>query len=185
MVAGNRGIAIMSVTISLTDQDVFSALRGFLVAVLPSGVEVVQSQDNSVPMPLTQFVSMNNIGQRRMSTNKSTYADPVITTGTNTITSNIEYTMQLDLYGANSGAWAAMVQTLFRDAYGVSLFPVGITPLFADDPIQMTLIDGEEQYTQRWIMKAVMQYNPAIVVPQQFAASLTLGIKNVDASYPP
>jgi hypothetical protein len=185
MVTRFGGVAIMSVTISISDQDIFTALRTFLISVLPSGTEVVQAQDNSVPMPLGAFVAMNNVGLSRLSTNTDTYIDPVTTTGTKNVSSDIEYTIQLDFYGASAADWAMIVQTLFRDEYGVSLFPSNVVPLYADDPIQIALIDGEQQYEQRWVVKAVMQYNPVVSTPQDFAAQLEIGLKNVDAVYPP
>jgi hypothetical protein len=136
-------------------------------------------------MPLGAFVAMNNVGLSRLSTNTDTYIDPVTTTGTKNASYDIEYTIQLDFYGASAADWAMIVQTLFRDEYGISLFPTNIVPLYADDPIQMALIDGEQQYEQRWIVKSVLQYNPVVSTPQDFAAQLAIGLNNVDAVYPP
>lgn len=175
----------MSVTVSLSDQDVFTALRAFLVAVLPTNTEVVQAQDNGVPMPLGGFVAMNNIGQRRLATNQVTYTPGTANPGIQASETDTEYTMQIDFYGTNASGWATIVQTLFRDQYGTSLFPANIQPLYADDPIQIPLINGEEQYEQRWRMKAVMQFNPVVSVPQDFAVSLTVTPADVDVSFPP
>src|SRR5690349_10969668 len=38
-------------TVSITEETLFTALRAFLVDVLPSDMEIVQGQDNGVPMP--------------------------------------------------------------------------------------------------------------------------------------
>lgn len=171
MVARNRGAA-MTVTISLDSQDVFKALRTFLIAVLPANTPVVQAQDNSVPMPTVGFVAMNNIGLRRLSTNTNTYHDTGDNPGTRDAMTATEYTMQVDCYGSDSGEWASIIQSLFRDDYGFNLFPDEIKPLYADDPVQMPLINGEQQYEQRWRIKAVMQYNPEMTVPQDFFDTL-------------
>lgn len=173
----------MSATISITDDDVFTAMRAFLLAVLPAGVEVVQLQDNGVPMPPGAFVGMNNGNMKRLATNTDTYNDPVTSAGSKLIGSPSAYTMTVDLYGPDSGAWAATVQALFRDEYATSLFPDNIQPLYADDPIQIPLINGEQQWEQRWRIQAVMQTSAVVTVPQDFAASLSVILKEVEAEY--
>lgn len=160
-------------TPSITDQAVFTALRTFLIAILPSGTEVVQAQDNLVGMPEGGFVSMNNISKVRLATNTHSYTrNEDLITGTRSIQDRVQFTMQVDFYGPNSGEWAVMAQTLLRDEYGISLFPSNIVPLYSDDPIQIPLIDGEMNYTQRWKLRAVMQYNPVVTVTQQYAIEL-------------
>ena len=174
----------MSSTISITDDDVFTALRAFLVAVLPAGVEVIQLQDNGVPMPAAGFVGMNNGGNRRLATNANGYTDSG-GTHTKSITTPTAYTMALDFYGPDSGAWAAIVQSMFRDESAPDLFPANIQPLHADDPMQIALLNGEAQYEQRWRLEATMQTVAVITTPQEFAGALAIGIKSVDAEYPP
>lgn len=175
----------MTATVTISDDDVFTALRAFLIAVLPSGVEVVQAQDNGVSMPPLPFVTMNNVGQKRLSTNVVTYTPGASNPGTKAILAPTQYTMQIDFYGLDAGAWASMVQTLFRDSFAVDLFPSNIKPLFADDPIQLPLINAESQYEQRWRLAAVMQTNPVVTVAQDFAAQIAIGVKEVDTSFPP
>lgn len=172
----------MSASIDIIDQEVFGALRLFLLAVLPAGTEVVQGQDNRVAMPLGGFVTMNNAGQTRLATNVTTYA-PLA--GTKSVLAAIQYNIQLDFYGPASQSWSAMAQALFRDAFAVDLMPANIQPLYADNPMQMPLIDGEAQYEQRWKLTASLQYNPIVTVSQDFASSLTLVLDEVDATFPP
>jgi hypothetical protein len=169
-----------AMTISIVDQDVFTALRTFITSVLPAGTEVVQSQDNGVPMPIGGFVAMNNAGTKRLSTNIGAY-----TTGTKSVTASLEYSIQLDFYGADASAWANIVQVMFRDQYATDLLPVNIQPLYADDPMQIPLINGEGQYEQRWKLTAVLQYNPIIAAAQQSATSLTIGLKEIESTFHP
>ena len=171
----------MSAILSITEDDLFTALRAFLILVLPVGTEVVQTQDNGVPMPQGPFVAMNQVGARRLATNVHTYASDQ-TMGVETDT---QYTIQVDFYGPNSGDWALTFQTLFRDEYAVQNFPAGIAPLYADDPVQLPLINGEAQWEQRWRSAAVMQINPVVTVPQQSATALGVGLVEVDKTFPP
>jgi len=178
------GGAAMSVSIDLGDDEVFTALRAFLVAVLPTGTEVFQLQDNGVPTPLGPFVGMNNSSIARLSTNVDLYVDQG--SGSKTVLAPSQYTMSVDCYGPDSGKWASLIQSLFRDEYGIGLFPANIVPLYADNPTQIPLITGEQTYEQRWRLQCVMQTNPTVTITgQQFADTLSAGVINVDASYPP
>ena len=172
----------MSATISLSEAHVFTALRNFLLAVLPTGMEVIQTQDNGVPMPAGPFVAMNNIGIKRLSTNKNTYDTTAQTKGIEVPTM---YSVQLDFYGPSADSSAAIVQALFRDDVGVHLFTDSVVPLYADDPQQMTLINGEQQFEQRWRVEVAMQYNPVVTMPQGSATALNVGLVSTDAAYPP
>ena len=52
-----------------------TVLRGFLLQYLPAGVEVVASQDNRVPEPAGDFVTMTVIRRSRLATNVDRYQD--------------------------------------------------------------------------------------------------------------
>lgn len=55
---------------------VLTALRSFLLAILPTGVEVIQAQDNRVPEPkAADFVTMTPLFQQRLSTNIDSFGD--------------------------------------------------------------------------------------------------------------
>lgn len=99
--------------------------------------------------------------------------------------------MQLDLYGAASGDWAVMLETLLRDETGcIALAGSDPTnpicqPLYTSDAVEAPLEDTEDQYEQRWTIEGVLQYNPVTSVPMQFADTLTVTLTNVDEAYPP
>lgn len=68
------------VQLSLTEEQTFSALRSFLLACLPAGIEVIQAQTNRVPEPAgSEFVLMTKSMRERISTNKDSYVDAVFT----------------------------------------------------------------------------------------------------------
>ena len=52
-----------------------TVLRGFLLQILPAGVEVISAQDNRVPEPAGDFVTMTVSRRGRLSTNVDTYQD--------------------------------------------------------------------------------------------------------------
>lgn len=173
---------LMSVTIDIVDQDVFTALRALLIGILPTNTPVVQGQVNLVAMPTTGFVVMTSLSQDRLSTNTHTYDK---TLQTKTVNVPTKYEIQLDFYGATSQAWSAEVQALFRDSYAIENMPSNIVPLYADDPMQLPLINGEEQFEQRWKIAAALQYNPIITVSQQSALTVNIALKEVDTTFTP
>lgn len=179
----------MPVTISITESNVFAALRTFLLGILPTGIEVVNGQDNGVGEPIgPDFVEMTMIALRRLDTNVDTYTDPGTNPGTRNSKVSWEARVQLDVHGPNSADNSAIIATLFRDEYGCTVFAsvnTEIQPLYCEEPKQMPFINGENQYEQRWIIDAAIQYNPITQTPQDFAGEVNVTIVSVDAAYPP
>ena len=174
----------MPIAISLSSTDVFTALRAFLLAVLPAGTEVVQTQDNGVPMPAGPFVAMNNSGVKRLATNVDSGTPGASNPGGWSITTPTQFTMQLDFYGPTASAMAMTVQAMFRDETGLALFPATVQPLYCDDPMQIPLVTGEQQWLERWRVSAVMQIDPSVTTTQDFAGALDIGLVDVTTAYP-
>jgi hypothetical protein len=71
---------IMSVSLSLTEVQTLTALRSFLLSVMPAGMEIVRGQDNRVPEPAgTDFITMTPILRSRLGTNVDAYQDCAFT----------------------------------------------------------------------------------------------------------
>lgn len=174
----------MAATISITDQDVFTALRTFLLLILPTGTKVIQAQDNRVAIPKGKFVAMTARSNERLATNTGSYTDPGTNPGGKGVLTPSKFGIQLDFYGDDSAKWAATTQALMRDGYAFDNFPTGIKPLYADDPVQIPLINGEQQYEQRWKLEVMLQINPVVTVAQDFSDALSVNIINVEATYP-
>jgi hypothetical protein len=171
----------MSYTISITEDQVFTALRNWLLYAV-SG-EVVQGIVNRVAMPAGGFVEMTPLVKTRLSTNVTSYPD--INTETNQ--QFIDFTIQLDIYGANAGDWSTIITTAFRSdqacAFLAAQLP-GIAPLYSEAARQLPLINGEEQYESHWSIAIHLQFNPSVNDTQQSANVITPAIINVDATYP-
>ena len=172
----------MSVVLDINDQDVFTAMRTFLKSFIPTKVQIVQAQDNKVPMPKGGFITMNNTGMDRLSFNIDNYQSVV---QGKTVLTPTKYSMQLDFYGPSSQIWAVETMALFRDEYATEIFPPNIQPLYADDPIQIPLIDGEAQYEQRWKLVASLQYNPPLSTQQQSMQAVDIGLAPIDQTFKP
>jgi hypothetical protein len=240
----------MSASLSLTETNILTALRSFLLGVLPAGVQVVQGQDNRSPEPLGDFITMTPILRERLATNNDDDQDAVFTgsiagatmtitavhrgalavgstvlgvnvtagttitafgTGTGgvgtytvappqTVTSEtlaagehealspVKLTVRCFVQGASSTDNAQIIAGLFRDSYACEAFAASgfdLQPLYSEDPRQTPFINAEGQYETQWAVDVVMQANPIISTPQQFAATLAIDLIDVDAVYPP
>lgn len=164
-------------TPDITDDAIMTALRTFLLSILPAGVEVVQGQQNRVPEPTSDdFVVMTNASRTQLSTTTHLY-DPA--TATNSVGRSNSLDVQLDVYGPNSNDNAQVIATLFRDSYGCDALGPGIQPLYCDDGHQMPLVNGEFQYQDRWRLTATLQANPQVSTPAAFMNSVAVTLVEV------
>lgn len=143
---------------SITNDAVFTALRAFLLSFVDC--EVRQAEINNVPMPQGSFVTMQDIGKNRLSTNLHGYAD-----GSETIATPTEMTIQVDFYGEDAPDMCQTFLTLFNDSRAYDQFPAVIKPLYADNSREIALISGEENYVFRWTTEAHLQINPTVKLP--------------------
>lgn len=118
-----------------------------------------------------------------------TVAEEIMASGVLNVLQPVEITVQLDFHGPDGGDNAHRVSTMIRDEYGVDFFTAlnpAIVPFYADDPQQIPFVNAEQQYEDRWILQACLQFNQQVVnIPQQFAEEVVVGLIDVDAVYPP
>lgn len=70
----------MNFIASPTQDDIQTALRSFLISILPNGTDVVEAQDNRVPEPADEdFVVMTLLRRERIETNRDSDADAIFT----------------------------------------------------------------------------------------------------------
>lgn len=161
---------------------IFIGLRALIMGLVP-GIEVVQGLGNGVPMPDGQFIAMTDAGKTRLSTNVSTYD---IGLEERSILQATEYRIQLDCYGPNSSDHSTVLMIMLRDQYACDvLAEYGVQPLYATEPTHSALVNGEENYEQRWMLTAVLQFNPVVTLSQQYADQLNADLVSVDATFPP
>jgi len=152
-------------TSSITVDQVIDALADFLAPFVP-GASVVRAQVNRVPMPPNPCVILTEILQVDLSVPATEYQPD---DGTATVAGPTRIDIQIDFYGAQAGEFCQTVKTAFRSHWGFEHFPENIKPLYTSDCRQSPLVTGEQQYESRWTLTASMQYNPIVIVPQDFA----------------
>ncbi|WP_447876935.1 phage neck terminator protein [Serratia fonticola] len=171
------------ITTSVTEDDLMTALGGFLTSV--SGWEVVQSQANDVPMPKRDFITMTSINDVTLSTNRITYTDAP-GAGTQNFTRSVQWDVQVDCYGEKAKDITNTLAALMRSDYAcTALAETPIQPLYAGEPHNTTMVNGEQLYESRWTVDVHFQFNPTVSTPMEFADQLNTELVSVDATYPP
>lgn len=172
------------VTVSATESDFYKALGDFLQGLF-SNADIRQSQQNRDPMPAGDFITMTALFTTGLSTSVVTYTAPEKAgNGEQHITRTTRWHCQLDFYGQSAAARAMTVATVVRTPFACDWFRANaplLTPLWADDPHQTTMINGEQQYEPRWTLDVVAQINPVVTAPLAFFDSITLKTLPVEA----
>jgi len=122
-----------------------------------------------------------------------TLSSQTLSAGRKKLQLNIQENIQLDFHAPDytSGDFAHTVSALMRDEYGTAAFKAlpapqnQVTPLFADDPHQMPMTNAEIQYENRFVLDCNLQVNEIVVVPQEYADAVVVGLIEVDSHYPP
>jgi hypothetical protein len=180
----------MPVSLVNTEVQALTILRSFLLNIMPANFEVIRAEVNRVPEPLaSDFALLTPTGRIRLSTNVVTYNDGYpATSSTRTAMQPTQMTVQIDVHGPISADNAQIISTLLRDDYACTFFKSSgydIAPLYTGDPDQIPFFNGEQQIEFRWTIAAVLQVNTTVTTTQDFAASVDIGIIDVDAVYPP
>lgn len=170
---------------SITIDDVITALIAFLqpfvgnfngTAITPNvPTPIVRGQVNQVNPPQPAFVKVTEILRRALDTPVfENSSDPDVQQAT--VKNTKQFDIQIDFYGSNAGDWSAAVENVWRSPYAPEQFPAGTAPLYCSDAHQAPLITGEEQYENRWVITASVEYNPVVIVPQQSATQIETSI---------
>jgi hypothetical protein len=153
---------------SVTQTQIQTLLRAYLLGILPSGIEVVIGQENRVSEPdADNFVIMWPTLRKRLATTLVTWnrTDPLLTS-----TESVRVDIQLDFHGADSTDNAQVFAALFWSPYATQFYAgSGMQPNYCSDGNQAPFINGEQQYEDRWTLTATFDANMSVQTPQQFA----------------
>lgn len=163
-------------TVSPTEDQVFDAVWAWLAAVfdLPDTTDqIVKGYQNLVAVPPGTYVVVSPGIMERQDFSRNRY-DPA--TETVTEEAHSTYSYQVDCYGADGPNWASIIAVAWRTMWGVDAMgasPV-FTPLYADAPQQLNIVNSEGQFEQRFMVKLFGQVNQIVSLPQQFFSDLEL-----------
>ncbi|CAB3854692.1 LIC_12616 family protein [Achromobacter anxifer] len=174
----------MSAQISITESQLVEDLAAFFKTLVDC--EVVRGLPNQVPVPLRECIVITPMAALGLSVPVMAYADPSPAAGKRTMTQATQWSARVEGYGARALDLALTLSIALRSPYGCEfLGNLGrVQPLYAGELKQLPIESGESQSFERWSFDAVLQFNPSITVPQQFADQLHVGLIEVDTTYP-
>lgn len=177
------------ITVDITQDTVMTALRTFILSLVPDGTPVIAGQDNRVAEPEeTNYIEMTPLMQPRLGWNRHAYTGTQEANGNVLATQPTEQVVQVDCHGPASGDYATIIAAMFFDPYAVASFGtsgVALTPLYCTTPRQMPFESGEDQTEERWSFDIHMQADITVTMAQQSATKVVVDIINVDVQYPP
>lgn len=177
----------MTIDVEPLETAALTALRAFLLDILPDGTEVIRGQVNRVASPKSPvFVVMTPLNRVRLGTNGDTWDETADAPTDISSEMPAQLQVQLDVHGIGSADVCQLILQVLRDGFACDFmtdnnYPV--VPQYATDPRQTAFIDGENQYEDRWVMVAVLSIVSTVSLPQQFANQIDTGIFIADGNY--
>lgn len=168
--------------------DVMSAVHGFILAwavpALPSDC-IIRGWENRYALPAksNDYAVYSMVGETRRGTNVSTISDDTLVK-TKLVTGLVQVDFCSDTDAARLRASA--LELAARDEYGVNYFKEhGISALYADDPKDLSYVNGGEQYIKRFMVQLHLCWSVGLsAAAQSFNIATMSRVENVDVHHP-
>lgn len=155
--------------ITPTEDQTFDALFGWVAKALalPDNTgQVVKGFQNLVSTPVGSYVVLSpgiKIEQDQGTRHYDPVANQVV------IERHVTYSYQVDCYGATGPDWASILSVAWKSLWGVDAMVSGaLTPLYADAPQQLNIVNSEGQFEQRFMTRLFGQVNQRVTLGQDF-----------------
>lgn len=168
----------MSAFLTPNEDSLFDAVWGFVAALFAPEMQpnIFKGFQNVTSTPLGSYIVVSPTGFVRQNQIARDY-DPL-----NLVVNNLRtttYCYQVDCYGPEGPDLSNVVAIAWRTMWACDYFqgtletptpgaPLPATPLYADEPQQLNMVNGELQYEQRFMCKLYLQANQYISLPQDF-----------------
>lgn len=160
---------MVAATITPTEDQTFDALFGWIATALdlPDDTDqIVKGFQNLVAAPTGSYVVISPGIKRDQDTGTRRY-DPA--TGVQVEERHITYSYQVDCYGQLGPDRASILSTAWRSMWGVENMVSGaLTPLYADAPQQLNIVNSEGQFEQRFMLRLFGQVNQRVTFGQEY-----------------
>lgn len=162
-------------TLLPTEDDTFDALFGWIAKVLDlpdTTDQIVKGFQNLSATPNGSYIVISPGIMQRQDFGRR-YYDPDNEQAVQQ--AHLTYSYQVDCYGAAGPTWASILSVAWRSMWGVdNLVPPVLTPLYADAPQQLNIVNSEGQFEQRFMIRLFGQVNQTVGLPQDFFDQLQL-----------
>jgi hypothetical protein len=158
-----------------TEAQTFDAVWGWIASLFDPSIapQIFKGYQNLTATPYGTYIVISPGVKERFNQGSRTYNG---TAGTVTQLRATSYSWQVDVYGPQATDWADMVSIAWRTNTAADYFVTGslpIVPLYADEPQQLNIVNGEDQYEARFMVKLYGQVNQTLTLAQQFATEAT------------
>lgn len=162
-----------------TEDQTFDALWGWVASLFDPSIaaQIFKGYQNLTATPYGTYVVISPGVKERFNQGTRMYVYNAETqVGTVTQQRNTKYSWQVDVYGPQAADWADMISIVWRSNTAADTLitaSAAIVPLYADEPQQMNIVNGENQYEARFMLKLYGQVNQTVTLTQQFATTAT------------
>ena len=162
----------MSATISITEDDLFVDLWGYLVALF--GCPVIRGYENNSPLP-DDCIVMHMLFDHDLDYTAE-YWDPV--QEEITAQRSVKATFQLDFYGTEANNRSRVVANLWKSSYTTDRL-VKCQPLDSGQPRKDILVNESNQYENRMMLEITLQYNPETAYHVDGVDEVSMTLSNI------
>lgn len=161
----------MSGTLGVTEDSVFATVWDLLAALFGATIaqSIFKGAPNAAATPTGSYVVLSP-GVRVHTSQGVREYDSVAQTIT--VHSNRTYYYQCDCYGPAAPDYAEQIATAWGSMWAAAQTVAASAPfqvLYAEDPVQLNFVNGENMYEQRYMTKLYLQVNQSVTLPQDSA----------------
>lgn len=181
------------------DVKIVGSISGAILSVseflLGSTIAIGATIFGSGVVPGTQVVGLSGTAGTQFAISPAqTAPSQTMSAGQRNVVQAADHVVQVDFHSpdiGSAGDFVNVVSTLFRDDFAINFFAAltpplnGVVPLHADAGHQAPFLNAEQQVETRWVMECHFQVDQTVSVPQQYADEATIGLVDVQATYPP
>lgn len=156
-----------------SEDQTFDAVWGWVASLFDPSIapQIFKGYQNLTATPYGTYVVISPHVKERLNQGLRSYAytsgQPA---GIVTQQRSTNYSWQVDVYGPQAADWADMIAITWRTNTAADVLAGGaIVPLYADEPQQLNIVNGEDQYEARFMVKLFGQVNQTVTLAQQFA----------------
>ncbi|WWQ12989.1 hypothetical protein PQ43W_43 [Ralstonia phage PQ43W] len=159
----------MTAALNVSEDAVFSVLWGWLASLFDPSVSdsIFKGYANMTAAPAGgNYVVISPGVLQRQDQGDRTYdpANGLINVGRRAI-----YSYQVDCYGPQAPDYANIITVAWNSIWTAEQLSGGaLQALYADEPVQLNITNGEMQYEQRFMCKLFAQVNHSLALPQGF-----------------
>lgn len=164
------------------EDQIFDTLWGFVTSLFPAdqASQVFKMAQNLTPTPGGTYVVLQPGVIERQDQGSRWYDSA---NSLQLQKRSTRYSYQVDTYGPSAPDRANLIAIAWRSKWACQqLAATGlaapITPLYADEPQQLTIVNGEAEYEQRFNFRLYLQVNQIVSLPQDFFTSASQGAVN-------